>query len=50
MIFGVTEKKNPLKFVRGRDDKEISRNIVKRVQDDEQELINEIEEVYRKGK
>ena len=50
VIFGVQEKKNPVKFVRERENKEIARNIIKRVQDDEQELEKEIEEVYRIGK
>lgn len=39
MIFGVKEKKNPAKIVRERNDKEIARSFIKRMQDDEQELV-----------
>ena len=49
VIFGVQEKKIPVKFERERENMEIARNIIKRVQDDKQELEKEIE-VYRMGK
>ena len=50
VIFGLQEKRNPVKMVREREKEELVRNIVLLVQDEEQGLEREIEVVYRIGK
>ena len=49
VIFGLQEKRNPVKMVREREEKKLVRNIVSLVQDEEQGMEREIE-VYRIGK
>ena len=50
VIFGLPEKKNPVKFVREREEKEVVQKLIKAIQDEGQELEKEVEEVYRLGK
>ena len=50
VIFGLPEKKNPVKFVREREEKEVAQKLIKAIQDEGQELEKEVEEVYRLGK
>ena len=47
MVFRVTEKRTPLKFVRDREDMEIAKGVINKIQDENQELENDIEEVFR---
>ena len=49
VIFGLQEKKNPVRMVREREEKELARNIISLVQDEDQGLEKEIEEVHRIG-
>ncbi|MPC59890.1 hypothetical protein E2C01_053919 [Portunus trituberculatus] len=41
MIFGMKEKKNPNKFTREREERELSKTVIQRVQDSTQELDQE---------
>lgn len=50
VFFGVQEKKNPVKFVREKEEKEVVKKLISVIQDEEQGLEKEIEEVYRLGK
>ncbi len=50
IMYGLREKRNPVKTVRERDEREMVKRIVSFLQDDEQELEREVEEVYRMGK
>ena len=50
VIFGLPEKKNPIKFVREREEKEVVQKLIKTIQEEGQELEKEVEEVYRLGK
>ena len=50
VIFGLQEKKNPVKMAREKEEREMVRDIVTLVQDEEQGLEREIEEVFRLGK
>ena len=50
IIFGIHEKKNPVKFDREKEEKMIARSVITVVQDQGQELDKEIEEVHRMGK
>ena len=50
VIFGLPEKRNPVKFVREREEKEVVNRIITMIQDDDQELEKEVEEVYRLGR
>ncbi|MPC68202.1 hypothetical protein E2C01_062400 [Portunus trituberculatus] len=47
VIFGMKEKKNPNKFTREREKRELAKTIIKQVQDSMQELDQEMEEVIR---
>ena len=49
VIFGLQEK-NPVKFVREREEKELAKEIIEIVQDREQGLEKEVEEVHRIGR
>ena len=44
------EKRNPVKFVRDREDMEIAKGVINKIQDENQELEKDIEEVFRIGK
>ncbi|MPC77896.1 hypothetical protein E2C01_072365 [Portunus trituberculatus] len=50
VIYGLEEKKNPVKFVREEDEKEMVKEIISVVQDKEQSLDKETEEIYELGK
>lgn len=50
VVYGLKEKKNPVKFVRDKVEKELAKDIIKTIQDDQQGLEQEIEEIYRMGK
>ena len=50
VILGLQEKKNPVTFVREREEKELAKEIIKIVQDREQGLEKEVEEVHRIGR
>ena len=50
IVFGLKEKKNPVKFVREKEEKQVAKNLITRIQEEGQELEKEIEEVYRLGK
>ena len=50
VVFGVIEKRNPVKFVRDREDMEIAKGVINKIQDENQELEKDIEEVFRIGK
>ena len=50
VIFGLQEKKNPVTFVREKEEKEVVKKIISVIQDEEQGLEKEIEEIYRLGK
>lgn len=50
VIFGLKEKVNRVKFNRDKEDKELARNVIRKVQDDNQQLEVEIEEINRMGK
>ena len=50
VIFGLGEKKNPNKFVREREEREMARQVIKMVQDSSQALDQEVEEVHRIGR
>ncbi|MPC34460.1 hypothetical protein E2C01_027852 [Portunus trituberculatus] len=41
MIFGIKEKKNPNKFTREREERELVKTVIKRVQDSTQEFDQE---------
>ena len=47
VIFGLQEKKNPVTFVREKEEKELAKEIIEIVQDREQGLDKEVEEVHR---
>ena len=49
VVFGVIEKRNPVKFVRDREDMEIAKGVINKIQDKNQELEKDIEEVFRIG-
>ena len=50
VIYGIQEKKNPNKYGREREEKELVRKVIQKVQDDTQNLEKEVEETYRIGK
>ncbi|MPC59911.1 hypothetical protein E2C01_053940 [Portunus trituberculatus] len=50
VIYGMREKKNPNKFTREREEREIAKTIIKRVQDSTQEFDQKVEEVIRLGR
>ena len=50
IVFGLKEKKNPVKFVREKEEKQVAKNLITMIQEEGQELETEIEEVYRLGK
>ena len=50
VVFGVIEKRNPVKFVRDREDMEIAKGVINKIQDENQELEKDTEEVFRIGK
>ncbi|MPC71963.1 hypothetical protein E2C01_066255 [Portunus trituberculatus] len=50
MIFGMKEKKNPNKFTRECEERELAKTVIIRVQDRAQELDQEVEEVIRLGR
>ncbi|MPC68169.1 hypothetical protein E2C01_062366 [Portunus trituberculatus] len=50
VIFGMKEKKNPNKFTRECEERELVKTVIKRVQDSTQELDQEVEEVIRLGR
>ncbi|MPC77261.1 hypothetical protein E2C01_071712 [Portunus trituberculatus] len=50
MIFGMKEKKNLNKFTREREESELAKTVIKRVQDSAQELDQEVEQVTRLGR
>jgi len=50
VIFGLKEKKNPIRFIREKEDKELAKKIITAVQDEDQGLEKELEEAYRIGK
>ena len=50
VVFGLKEKKNPVRHVREKEERELASNIVKLVQTEEKSLEGEIEEVHRVGK
>ncbi|MPC44014.1 hypothetical protein E2C01_037673 [Portunus trituberculatus] len=47
LIFGMKEKKNPNKFTREHEEKELAKTVIKQVQDSTQELDQEVKEVIR---
>ena len=49
VIFGMKKKKNPNKFTRKREERELGKTVIKQVQDSTQELDQEMEEVIRLG-
>ena len=50
VIYGLQEKKNPNKYGREREERELVNKIIKKVQDDEQNLDREVEETHRIAK
>ncbi|MPC70408.1 hypothetical protein E2C01_064657 [Portunus trituberculatus] len=50
VIFGMKEKKNPNKFTREREERELNKSVIKRVQESTQEFDQEVEEVIRLGR
>ena len=50
VIFGLQEKKSPVKFTREKEEKELVKEIIQKVQDQEQRLEVEVEEIHRIGK
>ena len=50
IIFGLKEKKNLNKYVREREEKELVKNIIQTVQENNQELEKDVEETYRIGR
>ena len=50
VIYGIQEKKNPNKYRREREERELVKKVIKQVQDDTQSLEQEVEETHRIGK
>lgn len=50
VIFGLNEKKNPNKFAREREEREVAKQVIKTVQDSTQNFDQEVEEVIRLGR
>ncbi|MPC89083.1 hypothetical protein E2C01_084012 [Portunus trituberculatus] len=50
VIYGMREKKNPNKFTREREEREMAKNVIKRVQDSTQEFDQEVEQVISLGR
>ncbi|MPC31572.1 hypothetical protein E2C01_024866 [Portunus trituberculatus] len=49
MILGMKEKKNPNKFMREREERELAKTVIKQVQDSTQELDKEEDKVKGVG-
>ncbi|MPC73981.1 hypothetical protein E2C01_068325 [Portunus trituberculatus] len=50
VIYGMREKKNPNKFTIEREEREMAKAVIKRVQESTQEFDQEVEEVIRLGR
>ncbi|MPC87232.1 hypothetical protein E2C01_082089 [Portunus trituberculatus] len=50
VIYGMGEKKNPNKFTREHEEREMAKMVIKMVQDSTQEFDQEVEEVVRLGR
>ena len=50
VIYGIEEKKNPNKYGREREERELAKKVIKQVQDDTQSLEQEVEETHRIGR
>ena len=50
VIYGIEEKKNPNKYGREREERELVKKVMKQVQDDTQSLKQEVEETHRIGR
>ncbi|MPD02482.1 hypothetical protein E2C01_098069 [Portunus trituberculatus] len=50
VIYGMREKKNPNKFTKEREEREMAKAVIKRVQDSTQEFDQKVEEVFRLGR
>ncbi|MPC77340.1 hypothetical protein E2C01_071792 [Portunus trituberculatus] len=50
VIYGMREKKNPNKFTREREEREMAKMVIKRVQDSTHEFNQEVNEVVRLGR
>ncbi|MPC85589.1 hypothetical protein E2C01_080370 [Portunus trituberculatus] len=49
-FYGMRERKNPNKFIREREEREMAKTVIKRVQDSTQEFDLEVEKVIRLGR
>ena len=50
VIYGLQEKKNPTKYRREREERELVKKVIQKVQDDTQNLDQEVEETHAIGK
>ncbi|MPC60009.1 hypothetical protein E2C01_054044 [Portunus trituberculatus] len=50
VIYGMREKKNPNRLTREREEREMAKTVIKRVQESTQEFDQEVEEVVRLGR
>ena len=49
-LYGLQEKKNPNKYGREREEREVVKKVLQKVQNDTQSLEHEVEETHRTGK
>ena len=50
VVYGIEERAQPIRHIREKEERKIVKDVITVVQEDEEDLKEEIEEVYRLGK